>query len=118
MMYGQRDEPYQVLSELGRRLEATLAPEAVLPAIVETVAGALKLPYAAIALQRDGVIQTAVATGTPVADPLRLPLVHQHERVGELVVAPRSQPRRSAQPTGRCSPTSPVRPARPPTRSA
>jgi signal transduction histidine kinase len=90
LMYGQRDEPYQVLSELGRRLEATLVPEAVLPAIVETVAGALKLPYAAIALQRDGAVQTAVATGTPVADPLRLPLVHQHERVGELVVAPRS----------------------------
>jgi signal transduction histidine kinase len=90
LLYGQRDEPYQVLSQLGRRLEATLAPEAVLPAIVETVAGALKLPYAAIALQRDGVTQTAAATGSPVADPLRLPLVHQHERVGELVVAPRS----------------------------
>jgi signal transduction histidine kinase len=90
LLYGQRDEPYQVLSQLGRRLEGTLAPEAVLPAIVETVAGALKLPYAAIALHRDGVTQTAAATGSPVADPLRLPLVHQHERVGELVVAPRS----------------------------
>jgi signal transduction histidine kinase len=90
LLYGQRDEPYQVLSQLGRRLEGTLAPEAVLPAIVETVAGALKLPYAAIALHRDGVTQTAAATGVPVAEPLRLPLVHQHERVGELLVAPRS----------------------------
>jgi signal transduction histidine kinase len=90
LLYGQRDEPYQVLAQLGRRLEGTLAPEAVLPAIVETVAGALKLPYAAIVLHRDGITQTAAATGSPVAEPLRLPLVHQHERVGELLVAPRS----------------------------
>jgi signal transduction histidine kinase len=90
LLYGQRDEPYQVLSQLGQRLEGTLAPQAVLPAIVETVAGALKLPYAAIVLYRDGVTQTAAATGSPVAEPLRLPLVHQHERVGELLVAPRS----------------------------
>ena len=38
---------------LGRRLEAALAPEAVLPTIVETVAHALKLPSVAIAI-RDG----------------------------------------------------------------
>ena len=37
LMYGERDEPYAVLSRLGQRLEGTLAPEAVLPAIVATV---------------------------------------------------------------------------------
>ena len=52
LMYGQRDEPYTVVARLGRRLESTLAPEAVLPAIVETVAQALKLPYAAITLRQ------------------------------------------------------------------
>lgn len=50
LLYGQRDDPYAVLSRLGQRLEATLAPNAVLPTIVETVAQALKLPYVAIAL--------------------------------------------------------------------
>src|SRR5439155_16108752 len=30
------------------------------------------------------------AWGTPVADPLRLPLVYQRETVGELVLAPRA----------------------------
>src|SRR5260370_1604025 len=49
LMYGERDDPYAVLSRLGKRLEITLAPEAVLPTIVETVAQALKVPYAAIA---------------------------------------------------------------------
>src|SRR5215217_4562147 len=42
LMYGHRDDPYKVLSGLGERLEATLAPNAVLPTIVESVAQALK----------------------------------------------------------------------------
>src|SRR6266496_106091 len=48
LMYGERDDPYAVLSRLASRLEATLVPEAILPTIVETTARALKLPYAAI----------------------------------------------------------------------
>ena len=44
LLYGERDEPYTVLSRLGSRLEATLVPGAVLSAIVETVKEALKLP--------------------------------------------------------------------------
>lgn len=54
LMYGERDDPYAVLSRLGQRLEAVLAPEAVLPTIVETVAQALKLPYVAISLKQEG----------------------------------------------------------------
>src|SRR5215217_907603 len=42
LMYGERDDPYAVTSRLGRRIEATLAPEAVLPTVVETIAQALK----------------------------------------------------------------------------
>jgi len=37
LLYGQRDEPYTALAQLGHRLEATLAPGAVLPTIVETI---------------------------------------------------------------------------------
>ena len=43
-MYGERDDPYEVLSQLGQRLEGTLAPESILPTIVQSVAEALKLP--------------------------------------------------------------------------
>jgi signal transduction histidine kinase len=90
LMYGERDEPYKVLSRLGRRLEGTLAPEAALTSIVETVAEALKLPYAAILLNRDGEFVTAAEHGTPVGEPVTLPLAHQKELVGRLVVAPRA----------------------------
>jgi signal transduction histidine kinase len=53
LVYGERHDPYVVLSRLGQRLEANLAPDAVLPTIVETVREALKLPYVAIALRPD-----------------------------------------------------------------
>lgn len=48
LMYGERDDPYGVISRLGRRLEGTLAPEAVLPTIVDDVARALRLPQTGI----------------------------------------------------------------------
>jgi signal transduction histidine kinase len=93
LMYGQRDDPYRVLSGLGERLEATLAPNAVLPTIVESVAQALKLPYAAITLKRgaDGEPVKAAEYGKKGAgEPLVVPLGYQQETVGELILSPRS----------------------------
>ncbi|HET8632081.1 MAG TPA: histidine kinase [Thermomicrobiales bacterium] len=90
LLYGERDEPYAVISRLGRRLEGTLAPAAILPTVVETVAGALRLPYAAIALGRGPNLAIAAATGTPAPNPLRLPLTYQGEDEGELLLAPRA----------------------------
>src|ERR687898_15264 len=75
LMYGKRDEPYAVLSRLGQQLEANLAPDAVLPTVVNTVAESLKLPYTAIELERDGAFETAAVAGEHVDDPLRLPLL-------------------------------------------
>ena len=90
LMYGERDEPYKVLSRLGERLEATLAPDATLRAIVETVAQALKLPYAAISLNRDGQYVTVAEYGTPTGESIVLPLVYQAGQVGQLILTPRS----------------------------
>src|SRR5215217_4857226 len=90
LMYGQRDEPYAVLSHLGRRLESTLAPEEALSTIVDTVVQALKLPYAAIALRRDRKFATAAEYGQPSGELEILPLVYQSEEVGRLVVEPRT----------------------------
>lgn len=90
LFYGQRDEPYVLIERLGSRLEATLAPEAVLPTIVETVAQALKLPYAAIQLQQEDSLMTAASYGKLKGEPLALPLVSQRETVGKLLLAPRA----------------------------
>jgi signal transduction histidine kinase len=90
LMYGERDDPYAVLSRLGQRLEATLEPGAVLPAVAETVATALKLPYAAIELkERDG-FALVTSHGSPTGSPVAVPLVHQHETVGRLLLVPRA----------------------------
>jgi signal transduction histidine kinase len=90
LMYGERDDPYAVLSRLGQRLEATLAPEAVLPMIVETVAQALKLPYAAISIKQADEFVLAAVFGSPTGDSFTLPLVYQGATIGRLMVAPRA----------------------------
>ncbi len=89
-MYGERDEPYAVLTRLSQRLEAALAPDAVLSTIVETVAQALKLPYAAILLRREQSFVVAASYGQPREDPLILPLIYQAETMGQLHFAPRA----------------------------
>ncbi|HYI14030.1 MAG TPA: GAF domain-containing protein, partial [Thermomicrobiales bacterium] len=90
LMYGARDDPYDVITQLGQRLETTTAVDAVLPAIVETIAQALKLPYAAISITRDNGLVAVSSFGTPAGDILRIPLVHQSEAVGRLDLAPRA----------------------------
>jgi signal transduction histidine kinase len=90
LMYGERDDPYAVISRLSRRLEATLAPESVLPTIAETIGQALKLPYAAILLKEDEGFRTAAAYGSPRGEPETLPLVYQREEIGRLVLSPRA----------------------------
>ncbi len=91
LMYGERDDPHSVFVRLGRRLEATLSPDAVLPVIVETVAQALKLPYVAISLKRDEQFTIPASYGVCRENEtlLRLPLISQSEHMGELLLAPR-----------------------------
>jgi signal transduction histidine kinase len=90
LLYGEREEPYAVLSTLGRRLEGALSPDETLPAIVETVARALKLPYTAIAL-RDGDADSIVASyGACVGEPLTMRLTWQGQAIGRLLLSPRA----------------------------
>ena len=90
LMYGERDDPYAVISRLGRSLEAALAPDTVLPTLVATIAQALKLPYAAILLKGGEGFRTAVAYGSPRGEPETLPLVYQREEIGRLELSPRA----------------------------
>lgn len=89
MMYGERDTPYQVISRLGRQLENSAAPEDLLDTITRTVAEALKLPFAGIALLENGAFTLQSEYGMRPAEPFVLPLVYQREVVGQLAVAPR-----------------------------
>jgi signal transduction histidine kinase len=90
LLYGQRDDPYGVLSRLGQRLESTLAPDAVLSTIVQTVRDALKLTYTAIALEQDGASALVAASGMRQGLLVELPLVYQAEPLGHLLLGPRA----------------------------
>jgi signal transduction histidine kinase len=90
LMYGEGDDPYAVLADLGTRLQAALAPEAVLETIVETVAQELRLPYVAITIKQGDEFVLAAAYGSLMGagDPSILPLVYQGATSGQLLVAP------------------------------
>lgn len=89
LMFGQRDEPYTVVAQLGKRLETTVATERVLPALVETIGQALKLPYVAIETGAGETGEIAAAYGHVAPRVVRLPMQYQSETVGYLAVAPR-----------------------------
>jgi signal transduction histidine kinase len=90
LMYGQRDEPYQVLTRLGQQLETTLEPSAALLVTVETVAQALKLPYVAIALRQEDNLSTVAVYGAAQNEIGCFPLVYTGQIIGELKAASRA----------------------------
>lgn len=91
LMFGQRDEPLKMLSELAHRLEAAETPPAILATLVQSIATALHLPYVALWLQSDDVqfVPTA-AWGEQPPQLIFMPLVYQQQEIGRLAVAPRS----------------------------
>jgi two-component system, NarL family, sensor kinase len=85
LMYGQRDEPYAVLSHLGRRVQSTLSPAIVLTTVVDTVSQTLRLPYVAIALRQDDQLMTVAERGRNDGTKMvELQLVYGSEAVGVL----------------------------------
>ena len=57
---------------------------------METIAQALKLPYAAIFLKEGEGFRTAASYGSPRGEPETLPLVYQREEIGRLVLSARA----------------------------
>ena len=88
-VYGDRSDPYVALARLGERLQAP-DPAEVLSTIVDSVAVALRLGYAAIELERQGAYEVAATRGRPgPAERTTIPLTYQGEKiVGSLVVEP------------------------------
>ncbi len=90
LMFGRRDDPYAVLSHLSRQLQTTAVPAETLTAIVETIAGSLKLPYAAIELVEQDVQVGQATVGEPLGETIELPLRYQNKTVGWLRASSRA----------------------------
>ncbi len=93
LMFGERDEPYRVLIRLGYQLEAAVTPDILLPTVVETVAQALKMPFVAISptLQSRSTLIAVYGQHDLYDTAISLPLVHQTETIGYLLLAPRQR---------------------------
>nr|HMN62969.1 sensor histidine kinase [Anaerolinea sp.] len=91
LMYGERDDPYAVLTRLSNTLEQSPIPGQLLPSLAATIGQALKIPYAAIWLQENGQERLAAAYGQPQAVFMALPLTYQSETIGSLHAAPRAR---------------------------
>ena len=89
LLFGQRDAPLEVLSQLGRRMESAVSPEDMLAALVETVARALKLPYVAVVLDEQEDATPVAEFGRPTPSPQTFPLVYRGKSAGRLLVAAR-----------------------------
>ncbi|WP_114378924.1 sensor histidine kinase [Paenibacillus prosopidis] len=88
LVYGERDDPYRMLSGLTERLEGALTHRSLLPAIVETTANALRIPYAAIeSVDKTGEIRRLAEYGIRDGETVsEVPLAVQGETVGRLVL--------------------------------
>ncbi len=95
MMYGQRDEPLRAMRRLGTRLEVAADPDRAFPAIAETVADALRLPWVVVEVTDElGTSRIVAERGAPVATVETIDLVHGATPVGRLVLGVRSGDRR------------------------
>jgi two-component system NarL family sensor kinase len=84
LLYGERSNPFEALTGLGERLSLALDADDVLPAVVETVRRALRLPYAAVRLaDEDG---AACESGERPGRTAEFPLAHAGTPVGTLVI--------------------------------
>jgi signal transduction histidine kinase len=91
LLYGSRYEPWRAMRRLGQRLEWAAEPDRAFPAIVETVADALRLPYVALDIvDGAGELRTAAVAGVPSAAETTVPLVSGAETVGQLVLGVRA----------------------------
>jgi signal transduction histidine kinase len=86
-IYGDRANPYAALQRLDSRLRETLTPSEVVQAVVESVAEALRLPYAAVEFARGEDRQVIASHGIVGRGEIeRRELSYRGQSVGTLAV--------------------------------
>jgi signal transduction histidine kinase len=91
LLYGERDEPVRAMRRLGERLQLATDPGLAFPAIVDTVADALRLPFVALdVIDAAGAPVRVAERGQPAGEVVTIELGHGAEQVGSLRLGPRS----------------------------
>lgn len=91
LVYGRRDDPYDVVTALGARLAQAPPGEHALRLVTTTLREQLRLPFVAVELSLDGAPVCAASSGDPVRAVERFPILHQGSDLGSLVVGCRSE---------------------------
>lgn len=86
-LFGERDNPLHLLSELGTYLVSTSVPGAIMPDYVATIANSLRLNYVAIYGQEPDM--PLAAAGSQPDNCEYFPLSYHKQHVGTLVVSTR-----------------------------
>jgi two-component system, NarL family, sensor kinase len=81
-VFGDRDDPYEVLRQLADTLESTSSPQAVLDHVTGTLARTLRLTYVAIEVSGG----YTSSHGTPAGASATIPLLYQGEHNGRLAL--------------------------------
>jgi signal transduction histidine kinase len=90
LLYGDRDNSYAVVSQLGRCLEQAVDSTEALPNIAEIVSEALQLPYVAIEVIGGEGQRLVAHHGQWVVEPDEFVITYQGQVVGRLLVSRRS----------------------------
>ncbi|WP_234359067.1 sensor histidine kinase [Plantactinospora sp. BC1] len=90
LLYGDRDDPYQVMARLGELLGRTVEPGAVLPLLTDTIARSLRVPHVAVEVEGREGPRVLAAHGTANTPVEAFDMVTRGDRVGRLLVANRS----------------------------
>jgi two-component system NarL family sensor kinase len=86
LVYGEREDPYEVLRQLGERLESAHTAEIALNQLVSTLVRTLRLSHAAIEVP--GLDLPSAGHGRPGPTATVIELVHDGESIGRLVLDP------------------------------
>ncbi len=84
VFYGERQDPYQVIRHLGRKLETVVKQDELLGIIVQTVASTLQLPFVQLVTPKQTVSQ-----GQAIGQILEFPMQVKNLQVGVLRVSQR-----------------------------
>jgi two-component system NarL family sensor kinase len=90
LLYGNRDDPYAVVTALGRGLSASSETPAMLTDVAEGVARNLALPFVAIEVPAQDGTPRVAPWGRLHGEPVGVELVHRGEQVGRMLVTPRT----------------------------
>lgn len=90
VLYGSRNDPYAVVTALGRGLGASSDAPTTLADVAEAVAHSLALPYVAIEVDTSEGPPHTAQWGRRYGEPISLPLTYRDEQIARMLAMPRT----------------------------